>query len=122
MRILIVEDDPAVREMTAELLRFNSHSVLTAANGEIALQRLRESAIDLVLSDIMMPVMDGVQMLLRLRADPALAMMPVMLISAYPDPRFGLPAEALEHTHFLRKPFGEEILLAAIESIRPAGG
>lgn len=118
MRVLVVEDDPAVREMTAELLRFNGYSVLTAANGELALRQLRESSIDIVLSDIMMPVMDGVQMLMRMRADPALASIPVMLVSAYPDPRSGIPGDALQRTHFLRKPFGEDAMLAALESVK----
>lgn len=86
--ILIVEDEPDIRDALRLALELDGFSVSTAANGREGLEALaRGERPALVLLDLLMPVMNGAELLARLRADPALADQPVVLVSA-----FGAPA------------------------------
>ena len=71
--ILIVDDDPRIRTSLSEALRDEATEVRTAESGEDALSRLGEAAADLVLADLRMPGMDGIELLRVLRSDEALA-------------------------------------------------
>ena len=85
-RILVVDDQRTNAEMVAGLLRALGYDVLTALNGEAALARLSGGMIDLVVCDIMMPGMDGYALCRKLRADPATALLPVILVTSL-DPQ-----------------------------------
>ena len=58
-KVLLIEDDTVLRENTAELLELSDYEVLTAANGKIGLDRAKETKPDIIICDIMMPVLDG---------------------------------------------------------------
>ena len=78
--LLIVEDDRALNKLMETVLTKNGYTVLTAANGEQALHRLEEAHVDLIISDIMMPVMDGYALVDSLRqADYS---MPILFVTA----------------------------------------
>lgn len=80
--ILLVEDDPDIREEAAEALRDEGYRVITASNGEEALERAAEAGpLCLILLDLMMPVMDGWDCRKRLLKDPKLAKVPVVIFS-----------------------------------------
>ncbi len=112
MRVLIVEDNPHIIEMYSYVLKKlaandlkSAHSleVHFAADGHAALSMLRESAFSLVMTDLYMPVMDGFQLIERMRAERALAAIPVVAISAGgPDARER--AMSLGVDVFLKKP------------------
>src|SRR2546423_10696788 len=82
--LLVVDDDPGIRESLAELLHDEGYVVLTAINGQDALARLRTSGDRpcVILLDLMMPVMSGSEFYTEMRNDPALADIPVVIISA----------------------------------------
>ncbi len=91
MRVLIVEDNPHIIEMYSYVLKKLAANDLKgnvplevhfAVDGHAALAMLRESAFNLVMTDLYMPVMDGFQLIERMRAEPALAKIPVVAISA----------------------------------------
>ena len=84
--VLIVEDDVDVREFVDVFLRTSGYETVCAANGQEALDRMREQRPCLVLLDIQMPVMDGFQFRARQLRDPALADVPVLCITAVYDP------------------------------------
>lgn len=84
--VLIVEDDTDVREMMDLLLTSIGYRTQTAANGAIALDRLREERPCMVLLDLMMPVMTGWEFRERQLADPELASIPVLCMSAVYQP------------------------------------
>ncbi len=112
--IVLVEDDEGIRETMAALLEDEGFVVLQAANGEEGLERMRAAGDPcLVLLDLWMPVMNGWQMLAELRRDPALARVPVVVISAAGD----LPAPD-GAAAFLRKPIRLETLLESVETHR----
>jgi CheY-like chemotaxis protein len=85
--IVMIEDDPAIAEMYASQLILDGYRVLTANDGEAGLDLVRSARPDLVLLDILLPVMEGFEFLDRLRDDPALAATPVLVLSNYADPR-----------------------------------
>lgn len=67
-RIMIVEDEPLLRDTLEQLLMYSGFNVVTAGNGKEALDKLAQDQVDLVLSDIKMPIMDGVELLKNIRA------------------------------------------------------
>ena len=120
LRVLAVEDDNDLREFYGTLLREEGHQVRLARNGLEALHHL-DWAPDLILLDLMMPVMDGYEFLRRLRASPKGASIPVLVLSAaLPPGRATLRgAQAV-----LRKPFDFDRMLRTIEMYgnRPRAG
>ena len=81
-RILVVDDQRANVEMMAGVLKGRGYTVFTALNGEQALEQVRETRPDLIVSDILMPGMDGYELCGRLRAQPVTALLPVILVTS----------------------------------------
>ena len=113
-RLLVVDDTEANRDLLARRLRALGHGVESAVNGREALELLASKPIDLVLLDIMMPEMDGFQVLERLRADPVLRTIPVIMISAVDEVDAVARAIELGATDYLPKPFNAVVLRARV--------
>ena len=114
--ILVVEDDAAIRTTLQRLLTAEGFSTDSAEDGAEALKRIAAHRPDLVLSDVMMPVMDGHSLLARMRADPSMSQIPVILLTALVDHaamRQGMNTGADD---YLTKPFRRTELLAAVRS------
>ena len=113
-RILVVDDQAANRELLTRQLERQGHAVATAADGRAALALLRSDAVDLVLLDQMMPVLDGFSTLVELKRDPALRDIPVIMISALDE--IAAVVRCIEHgaEDFLPKPFNPTLLRARI--------
>lgn len=101
--ILVVDDEFGIGELLEALLQDDGHHVLTAMNGRHALERIAESKPDLVISDLMMPVMDGAALLRSLRDNTELRQIPFMLMCALPEERIADRVQGYDS--FLRKPF-----------------
>jgi two-component system chemotaxis response regulator CheY len=111
--ILVVDDDIDLRESLQELLEMQGYAVSTAEHGRHALELLRGGhRPQLILLDLMMPVMDGAQFLRELRADPELADTTVLLVTAFADRAAGLPAQQI-----LQKPLRIAKFLALLAEI-----
>ena len=113
--ILLVDDDFALVEDLTELLQDEGYRVVTAANGKEGLARLEKELPDLVITDLMMPVADGRQLLRGMRALPNLAATPTIMISSS-DRTVALSdgIETLPVSAYIRKPFQWDKLLATI--------
>lgn len=85
--ILVVDDNAVVARVLARLLQQRGHHTLIAADGPSAIDTVRQHGPDLILLDMMMPDMDGLEVLRRLKADPQTAQPPVILFSAVDDPK-----------------------------------
>ena len=85
-RVLVVDDDGELRDVLRESVELDGHTALVASNGREALRVLREQGADVVVLDLMMPVMNGWQFLEAVRAEPRLAQVPVIVISAAARP------------------------------------
>ena len=115
-RLLVVDDIEANRDLLARRLRQMGHVVETAGNGREALERMRAEAFDLVLLDVMMPEMDGLEVLEELRADDALRMIPVLMVSAVQEIESVVHCIERGATDYLPKPFNVVLLKARVES------
>ncbi|GIX49661.1 MAG: hypothetical protein KatS3mg131_3872 [Candidatus Tectimicrobiota bacterium] len=80
MKLLVVDDNPAQRRALAESLRSRGFEVVTASSGEEALARLRQEGVDLVVADVFMPRLDGLQLCHAVKADPQLSRIPCVLL------------------------------------------
>lgn len=115
MSVLIVEDDDGVRESVAAILRDEGYVVDEADSGWSALARLALGPRPtLILLDLMMPEMDGIDFRERQLADPALRAIPVVIISARPD--VARQAARLHADAFLQKPMSFEELLHVVQN------
>lgn len=116
-RVLIVDDDPDIRALVTYRLTASGYEVISAADGEAGLAAAREHVPDLVLADWMMPRLTGVEMCTRMRADPAIAGIPVVLLTARTDDvamRSGWNAGIDE---YITKPFSPRELASRVEEI-----
>jgi CheY-like chemotaxis protein len=113
-KLLIAEDEQAIRELLARGLAERGHEVVAVADGMAALQALEEDAFDLVLSDIVMPELDGVSLALKISKEwPGL---PIVLMTGYADQRArARNLHALVH-QVVAKPFALGELAAVIEA------
>ena len=115
IKILIIEDDNAIRENTSELLELEGYSTLTASNGKIGLEKIKRHLPDLILCDLRMPEMDGFTVLKNLGQCTDMKRIPLIFFSAKSekiDIKIGMDAGA---EAYLVKPFEFEELLASIE-------
>ncbi|HEY6211302.1 MAG TPA: response regulator [Vicinamibacterales bacterium] len=110
--VLIVEDDADLREMMAQLLSLEGYAAATVANGREALDYLRNGhhKPHVILLDLMMPVMDGWEFRKRMQSDPAIADLPVIVLSALDPSR----AKDVDAAAFLKKPLDFDRLLALV--------
>ncbi|HEY0093927.1 MAG TPA: response regulator [Archangium sp.] len=110
-KLLIVDDEVAILEALTDILSVEGYEVATAANGAEGLKRAGEDRPDLILLDLMMPVMDGQEMLRRIKESPELRSIPVVVMSA------GRVTKAeLQGSRFLAKPFELDDLLDTVNA------
>jgi CheY-like chemotaxis protein len=110
-RILLVEDDRAAADVLVFLLRGEEYDVTHAVDGRSALQLARSRRPDVVLLDLELPILNGRDFLLALRADPALADIPVVIVSGSDD----VPLEGADA--IVRKPLVKAQLLSVLEHV-----
>lgn len=112
MRVLVVDDEADLRELYAVNLREAGHEVLTAANGAEGLGLLQRERPDVILVDLMMPVMDGYEFLQHLRRMPEHQRVPAIVVSAIATGGF---SRKLGATGFVAKPFDADELVSVVE-------
>lgn len=115
MKILIVDDEPDLVSTVAYRLKFADCQVATAANGQEGLEQAEAERPDLILLDTNMPVMNGHEMLERLRADAKLKHIPVIMLTARCEPQDIAAASAYGVTDYVTKPFDFADLMGKIQ-------
>jgi CheY-like chemotaxis protein len=114
VRILLVEDDPDVASVISELLEYSGHHVTVASNGRYGLEILVNEQPELVISDFMMPMMSGLELIEAIQDHGYKGA--VILCSAVPEANF--PPHRARYDFFLQKPYSIHTLLTAVEAIQ----
>ena len=115
--VLVVEDNPDMRRYVRASLEGRGFSVLEAANGQEGLQRARRVLPDLIISDVMMPLMDGNALLEAIRGDAATRQIPFILLTAKADDHLRLAGIEGGADDFLSKPFDPGLLVARARNL-----
>lgn len=117
-RILIIDDDDIIKRMLRRMLTRAGYDVLDAADGKEGIERFRENDVDLVITDLIMPEKEGLEMIMELKTDFPDIKIIAMSGGAQMGPEGYLQlADALGAQRTLKKPIAREDLLAAIEEI-----
>jgi CheY-like chemotaxis protein len=116
-----VDDEPSFRAVVEEILRLQGHTVVCAVCVTEALEILRQYLPDLILTDVMMPDIDGLSFLRTIRSSPALAHIPVIVLTARSSPTDLSDAAMAGATTLLTKPFSAAELRQAIAPFMPTG-
>lgn len=117
-KVLVVDDDPVVRILVSEYLSNNGHQVSVSGDGQTCLLKLKEEQPDLVLLDLQMPDMDGIEVLSRIRNNPQTAQVPVLMLSANADTAKLAEMNNLQLEGHILKPFAMEVLLEALAQLK----
>ena len=116
-RILVVDDNPTNVKILQTRLASAGYDIVTAADGEEALATARESAPDLILLDVMMPRLDGIEVCRRLRADPSFPFTPIVLVTALSETKDMVAGLEAGGDEYLTKPINGLELLAKLQSV-----
>ena len=118
-RILLVEDDPSIREVTAIGLRNAGFTVETADDGRAGIERFEAADFDLVLLDVMLPKIDGFALLKQLRAAKRTARVPVMIVSSFDRDKDVARGMELGANDYVIKPLMEYQFLGCVARFAP---
>ena len=115
-KILVADDDQALSRTLSWILKENGYEVLTIPGGERLFEHLQAEPFDLLLLDIMMPRVDGLQLLQRVKSDPRFKDLPVLMISSMPPEEATVRSLGLGAADFIPKPFRVRELLARVKA------
>jgi len=113
-RVLVVDDDPTVREVVVSYLRAHDHEVVEAEDGETALRRQRDQPCDLVVLDLMLPGIDGLEVCRRLRED---GDVPVIMLTALGEETDRVVGLEVGADDYVTKPFSPRELVLRVDSV-----
>ncbi len=125
-QVLVVEDEPDIRDLVVLHLEREGFQVRTARNGADALRQVRSGPPDLVVLDLMLPELDGLEVCRRLRRDPSTASVPLIMLTAKGDEADRVVGLELGADDYVAKPFSPKELVARVKAVlrraRPAEG
>jgi two-component system chemotaxis response regulator CheY len=115
--ILTVDDSPSIRQMVKMVLSSAGHDVAEAGNGVEGLEKAKAQRFDLVLTDLNMPVMNGIALIKHLRQLPALTGTPIVFLTTESDDAVKMEAKQAGATGWITKPFKPEQLHAVVAKL-----
>jgi len=115
-----VDDSSTMRRMVSFTLKSAGYEVLEASDGAEAFKLLQTRPVDLIISDINMPNLNGIELTRRLRSQPAYVRTPIILLTTESDPAKKAEGRAAGATGWMVKPFSQDQLLAVVAKVLPA--
>lgn len=115
--ILAVDDSASMRQMVSHTLKSAGYEVIDAADGSQALSKAKQTAVNLVITDVNMPVMDGITLVKELRALPQYKFTPILLLTTEAGADKKAEGKAAGATGWLVKPFNPDQMLATIKKV-----
>jgi len=119
-KILIVDDDPVVRLLMQECLAGFGFEVAALKSGRECLEHLAVSQPDLLVLDLLMPDMSGIDVMRKLKESPTLAALPVIVLSAHNDTERLLESSVVHPDGILQKPFAVKDILEVVRGLHPS--
>tara|TARA_B100000809_G_scaffold195410_1_gene194790 strand:- start:12246 stop:12605 length:360 start_codon:yes stop_codon:yes gene_type:complete len=117
MRILIVDDSESIRELVASYLEEAGFKVYKGINGKDAYEKIKNITVDLVITDLNMPEMDGIMLVIALRKDPKYKFLPILILTTETEAEKRQQAKEAGATGWIVKPFVKERLLKMINKV-----
>jgi two-component system chemotaxis response regulator CheY len=118
-KVLIVDDSVSMRQMVGFTLREGGFEVIEAEHGQDALDKLQGAPVDLVITDLNMPVMDGITLIQNLRSQPAMKTKPILMLTTEGLVGKKEQGKAAGATGWIVKPFDPEKLLQTVAKVLP---
>ena len=118
-RILIVDDSVSMRQMVSFTLRQGGFDVVEAEHGKDALEKLKATTVDLVITDLNMPLMDGITLIRNLRSQPAMKSKPILMLTTESQGTKKEEGKASGATGWIVKPFDADKLLKTLAMVLP---
>lgn len=115
--VLAVDDSKSIRDMVAFTLQPLGYRVIPACDGRDGLQKFRTESVALVITDLNMPVMDGIEMIRHLRAEPRGTGVPILMLTTETRPEMKAQGKAAGATGWLSKPFDANMLIAVTRKL-----
>lgn len=117
--VMTVDDAATMRKMISLTLKGAGHMVLEAEDGQVALNALRDRSVDLVITDVNMPNMNGIELTRQLRQLPNFRSTPIIILTTESDQTKKMEGKAAGATGWIIKPFNQEQLLAVVKKVLP---
>ncbi len=118
-RVLIAEDEPHIVESLSFVLQRSGYEVSSVLDGEAAMARLHSDPPDMVILDVMLPKLNGFEVLKRLKSDPALRSIPVIILTAKGQTQDRRMAEEIGVDGFMTKPFSNREIVDEVRRLAP---
>jgi len=116
-KIMTVDDSPSVRQMVAFTLQQSGYDVVEAGDGKEALEKLNGETVDLILTDLNMPNMNGIELIRQVRQNPAYKFVPVIMLTTESQQTKKEEGKKVGATAWIVKPFKPEQLVAVVKKI-----
>jgi two-component system alkaline phosphatase synthesis response regulator PhoP len=114
-QILVVEDDQNIKQLVIFKLKNSGFSVVTANNGVEALEYLKTNSVDLIITDVMMPLMTGKELVIALKQNPATKEIPTIMLTSRTLEKEVVEGLSLGAEDYIKKPFSPQELLARVK-------
>lgn len=118
-RVLIAEDEPHIVESLSFVLRRSGYEVSSVLDGEEAMQRIRSERPDMVILDVMLPKLNGFEVLKQVKSDPLLQSIPVIILTAKGQAHDRRMAEEIGVDGFMTKPFSNRDIVDEVRRLTP---
>lgn len=119
IRVLIAEDEPHIVESLGFVLQRNGYEVVSVFDGEAAMTRLRSDPPDMMILDVMLPRLNGFEVLKQVKSDPALRSIPVIILTAKGQAHDRRMAEEIGVDGFMTKPFSNREIVEELRRLAP---
>ena len=116
-KIMIVDDSASVRQLVASTLAGGGYEVVEAVDGQDALDKFEQEPVDLIISDLNMPVMDGIELVKKLRALPGQRFLPIIMLTTESQDSKKQEGRAAGASGWLVKPFKSEQILSVVKMV-----
>ncbi len=116
-KILAVDDSASMRAMVAFTLKAQGHEITEAENGQEGLEKAKAETFDLIISDVNMPVMDGITLVRELRQQPAYRFIPILILTTESGGDKKMEGKAAGATGWIVKPFDPQKLVAVVNKV-----